>query len=260
MKKYIYIDTNLISTYLAQYSPNGIEDSITFVDEKNMLKSQTKSTSDKNTGDNLEVSLAVFKYAHSINRELIKISDTITNSKLNRKEVNYKQHAINKLNQFEKLNSNEVIKQTDKFDFYDLDNLIDISTFVLIDNYEFFLKNSKNNGNNNKKNMKNGLQAIKYFKMIFPSSIYLESKNYIIPLNKEYLLTESSLIDFLYNDKTTIIGIEGPCLNNYFSKNEPSNLVKNIKDSLNSAKTTFLENLDFDLNKKILVPIAWYQD
>lgn len=271
MKKYIYIDTNLISTYLAQINQNGLSDSSTFAEESIKINQKCDSNIEPSTSQGIETSFPLLKLAYSINNEVKNISKTISVSDSAKKEVTYKQHAINKLNQFLQIEYNDSINIQDYFLFYDLDEIIDISNFVFTENHKLIFepiikeqykgtKNIKSALQKHKDEMAAGLNSLKLFKLSFPSSIYLESSKYIVPLNKNYLFYETSLIPILFNNKTKVIGIEGPSLNSDLDKNTSGNLLYDMKESLNSIKKTFFQNLNMDINKKILIPIAWYQD
>lgn len=278
MKKYVYIDNNLISSYLAQDNPLGLSENTILGEENIQSQSETNSTTDSNTKSQIGITAPFINYARSIDNEVKNIAQTLSISEGLKKEVTYKQHSINKLNDFLEISDNDSIQINDCFKFYDLDKLIDMTNFTMIENFDTLLKPNIieefeiNTSTKNKKNIKKdaikkkrtemetGLSAIKLFKMFFPCPMYLETTDYIVPLNKDYLLYDTSLLPFLFSEETNVIGIEGPRLSNIFNSVHYDNLICNIQDSLNSVGETFFGNLNVDQNKKILIPITWYQD
>lgn len=278
MKKYVYIDNNLISSYLAQDNPLGLSENTILGEENIQSLSQTNSTTDSNTKSQIGITAPFLSYARSIDNEVKNIAQTLSTSEGVKKEVTYKQHSINKLNDFLKISDNDSIEINSCFKFYDLDKLIDNATFTMIENFDTLLKPNiirelKINKNTKlpqkfidkavqeKRNeMETGISAIKLFKMFFPCSMYLETSDYIVPLNKDYLLYDTTLLPFLFSEKTNVIGIEGPPLANIFNNVNSDNLICEIQDLLTSVGETFFGNLNVDQNKKILIPITWYQD
>lgn len=55
MRKYIYIDTNIITSYLAQENPNGIEETTTKIGESTMISSNSIETKNKSTKDEISI-------------------------------------------------------------------------------------------------------------------------------------------------------------------------------------------------------------
>lgn len=286
MRNYIYINNDLVSSYLAQNSSYGIIETSNLSEESGTENSKGKSIQGESTGSSLGTDNQFVTYIKNKTSGIETVSSDVVNVESSKREISFKSHMINNFGKFYDEFKNEIQTVECTFDLFDLDNIRHVAKFTLIDNFQYFMKQNKEKEYSAKmeafnreqrrqerlpklkeylESEKDGLNlailAMDMLRLILPSSVYLENDDYIIPLDAKYLLYDLKLISYLIKDNTVVVGIEGPVISDVGGDNsESENLIKNLKSSFSTVYGDILNSMGIDSNKKLLIPIAWYQE
>lgn len=246
MKHFVYLDTDLINSYLAQLN-NGLvksrqeENTASITEEKGI--EDMPFTGKSILGLNIP---GLFKYEHGIDDEYIKEVSTIS-------QTNAGKEILSKIihdNSYDDLIDH--LKQTVQIEHYEPNTQIEIGTYLSIrgnmkmvdlsvflslfgDDFKKvysmflsgafeesidtfnrqmkrssdFIKNQKEKKDKIKKDLTmfdNITSTIAYISKLLPSDKYLTYENILIPLDKKYLREDYNSLRYKYSKESTIVG------------------------------------------------------
>lgn len=280
MKEIIYMNNNIIESYLAQKNKGLEHDRFSGIKnaEKDMM-------SVKNGGDTNTTSMSAgptflnlkseFTISDNINCKMSEVSETAY-------EVARKISHDNILNDFLDVENNSIMTNTDFFKIIDLGFLSDflendyIPLQLVLD--KMSIEESLNSDNTlTKKQIKNlkkemgaeknaeieetkaTIQFIKFICKTLPSDVFILHENTLFPLESKYLRYESNKIKFYFNDKTTICYRKSGCLADY-AKISDLNIFSEMFTAINNVNIECFNLLGLSEETQIGLPIAWYQE
>lgn len=276
MKKYIYIDTNLLNSLLADNNPYGIKSSNILSTQSEISEENSNSSTEPSTSTEYGVDAKLFKYLQTIHDEINSIKYSITNKNSATEQSSYRIHSINLFKQYLELEDslkNEIEKVTDAFSYVDLNGISDFANSIFTGNISktIFGSNGRNKGSNKKdliqthinneerKNIEFGLTALELIKKLLPSPIYLENSKYYIPLDSDNFLYNQELVNYIFKENTTIVGIPCNKLGTILNSGN-QNMILDLDSQLKSIIMESLSLLGYDLEKEVMIPIGWYQE
>ena len=276
MKKYIYIDTNLLSSLLADNNPYGIKNSNILSRQNEISEEKSDLSTEPTTDTEYGADAKLFKYLQTIHDEVNSIKYSITNRNSATEQSSYKLHSINLFKQYLEIGDellDEIEKVTDTFSYVDLNEILDFVNPIFTGNISKILfgsygKNKKSNkkdliqahiNNEERKNIEIGLSALELIKKLLPSPIYLENSEYHIPLNPENFLYNQQLVNYIFKENTTIVGIPCNKLGTILNSGN-QNMILDLNSQLKSFVIEALSSLGYDLEKEVMIPIGWYQE
>ncbi|MGL4739399.1 MAG: DUF6414 family protein [Sarcina sp.] len=272
MKHFIYLDNNLINSYLSQKN-NGLSTKTKLEVTDTICESKTTSTTENNTG--VDVNMFIMKTNSPGIQELE--SNLISNSKAGKELVEKIAHD-NVFNTFiemvdsesslksKNFDLNDYVKLSGNYKIYDLDNMIDFFTDDTIDVIvQSELKNFKGNDTTKKAQVKTKTQAYKEIRKLLnvtksalPYNKFIILNDNFIILKDNYLREDVKAIRFSYGSKITLVG---RYTNIYGTESltETNLTLDNLFNSYDNVIKVFLKStLNLTSDTKIIMPIALY--
>lgn len=280
MKHFIYMDTNIVNSYISQFN-DGLKVRSNEEVTDCTATTQLESGTDNKTTTGLELNLGILKGKTNFNNNTLTESTTLATSQTGRELIEKIAHD-NAFNNFVNLvKQNEGIKTDDisindyislegTYTIYDLDHLIeffsedtlDVITDLELKDLEAVNKMSDSIKKNKKReiiqNNKYTLKMLNLAKKSLPySKFMIIDKNFII-LKDEYLRESPNSIRFTYSSKVKLLG---KYTNNYTQINTRNRKtsIDEVFNSLDDVISAFLNDLlGIDSTTKIILPIALY--
>lgn len=283
MKEFIYLNTDYINSFLAQ-KYNGLP---TF-NQKQSVDGKKESKKEEINGQTHKrgFELSLFKligYNAEITPEQERYINELSNFSFGKEMINKALHD-NSYDLFvEDIDSEKYVTIEDYMRIYDLKSLSSIMENEFMDAYklnlptsEDFLKglnreerrktHNKKKAEKMEKEHKEELKGIDYaikfinlLSRLFPSDVYIYTRNYFIPFKRNFFREEISSINYIYTSKTKILGrVTGTIGNVLRHKND--NEFNEAVNSLNDISIEGLKVLGINEDAKILIPISWYHE
>lgn len=287
MKHFIYMNTEIINSYISQ-----IESGLTVGNHQEVTDTTTEVKGKSRTKPQQQVegkgTLGLVGITARLNSEINTQSSTLTQVEAGRELIDKILHDDSFGRFFEYLKKEgkivnepeskigDYIKLNGNFEFWDLDYIIEsfeddaidyIAGLSMDEEIKKFIvekgkKPNKSDINNIKKKLKEptefGIKMIKLCKRILPYSKFVTKDNVIIPINDKFLREKVKAIRFKYDGEFTLIGrYTGDYLKNNINNN--TNSFQVLFESLDSVNLYFIKDvLGIDIDSKIIEPIALY--
>lgn len=306
MKQFVYLNTDIINSYLSQiygglpdHSQSSTE---TKVSEHNENHIQHESA-DLSAEAQLPLLLkGMLNLNDSILKDIQSVTQTTAGNEMiskvfhdNSYDLLYKHIKENKkiLTKDDNVSAGEYVQINDICKLVDLDFLNDILSKDFYQVYTNSMKDyhkkdfleidfTKSNPtvkkandlirtqiDNEIKDIKFTQALIKFIKQILPSSKYIITDDYFIPINKKYLRESFTSLRYIYSGESFIFGQITGNISDIFPNNNLANTIMDNSDSTSNAIDDVLSSFD-DITKsyfeflnikphmKILNPISWY--
>lgn len=293
MKHFVYLDTDILNSYLSQINDGLLKNTVNEVCDEVVTKKEENS---KPGEEKFKTEIGIpslFKMTFSDDKDVLNTTNTLSQIESGRELIEKIIHD----NAFEQLRNHldkkfgvknikecelgEYIETTTKYIIRDLDYIYNIYTEEFIDfmcdtEFEDLKKNKPSGANKTAQKCfdKKIEDAKKEFKLqqektrrifsiarnMMPFSKLLLCGDAIIPLNDKFLRESTDRIRFTYSEKIKILGKYTSTLEDAVRREEG---IQNSFDSLYSSldetfKELYINVLGLDKSAKIIQPIALY--
>lgn len=275
MKHFIYLNTDVLNSYLSQIN-DGIVNKVKseVYDEVKKTSNETITTKENKFEGGFKVP-GIFDMKFTETPEGIKTTNALTQLEYG-KELIEKMLHDNALQQFIKcidlntLNNCSVgdyVKFSGDYTLTDIDYFLSVYTDEFI---EFLAEKAGENTtkpaiknkliNNERSSQKNVRKIFTIAKTILPTSKFVSCNDCFIPLTDKYLRESTKSIRFNHTGNITIIGKYISTIDKSvsISSKEKSSFGKLFSSIDNVNKTFYIESFGIPLDNKVIMPIALY--
>ena len=274
MKHYIYVDSEILKSYVSQIY-GGIIEKETSENQYTYEKKEKNTTPEETIKDTVEGGLPFLKAKLELN-STTKPENIDENNESNVskdvvekiyydnlldnliKFIDEKENAVKDL---EKIKCGDYINVSIPFNFVSKDYLESIGNKKFKDAFSKINNSLGNNKNNEDKAAQKGIELIgnfaTFFEACFPTNQLIINEKIIVPIEKEHLREEAKMINFKYGGNIKVIGkVTKNCgeeLDNFLLLNKEFS--KSIDDAKKVIYSLFLPNYSQSF---IVTPIALY--
>lgn len=287
MKHFIYMDTEILNSYISQFNDGLITNTHSEVTDY-ASSGKTESNSDPTATTSVKFSLPpIFNIGIDKKDELSSSTNVLTQSQSGRELIDklFHDNAFNLFIKYLKDNSklkldnysiNDYVSITGTFEFWDLDylfnlfsdNLINFLVETQTENYKKMIFNQSGKMPNNsaiknyEKEEKDSSKQIKNIieicRDMMPFSKFMMINNCFVPLRDEFMRESIKSIRFKYTGKITLIGMYTNDYKGVTQQGECTNFSQ-VFGSLDGLVNAFLkESLNMPEYSKVITPIALY--
>lgn len=285
MKDFIYLDTNIVESYLAQ-DGQGLIKALTnsHTNEENNITSKTFGGDQ----EQLESALNILKAFHLGGKYTF-------NNDLYRDEIGASESATTLINKIMHDNIFDIFLDkykeklhyiNDKFYIFDIEFLTNLFLKEYLPYKELayqkelddFREEAKKNNPQMRdgglkkieqsfkkdfaeenKNIKYVIGLFSLISKLFPCDKFIVHNNIFIPIESKYLRYDAKKINYYFSGNTKIYYKKLGTFKNYFSSDTIGDL-SDVLDSMNEVVKVGLEFFNLDENSEIILPIAWYKE
>lgn len=297
MKHFVYLDTDLINSYLAQLNDGlikskQVEDGTEIKEEKTERKSPNKS------GSEFGLSIpGMLEYKHKFDEgystELNTLSQTNAGKEVLSKMIHDNSYDdliayLSKENNIIEYNGVEDLKVADYISINGNLKMIDISVLTELmgedfrNAYKLLLSGDLQNSidrfenpdikssdlkdnqlkskhviNKDLEMFKNVTNLINYISKLLPSEKYLVYQDILIPLDKKYLRENYNSLRYKYSSNSTIVGNITGNIKDIINI-KPGNEFGEMFQSIDGMMLAALDMLSIKEDFKVMHPISWY--
>lgn len=269
IKKYLYLDENIINSYLSQIYKGSLSN-IILIDEEQKSHSNTTSNSNEYISGNLGLNIGVIKgevntpsssYNESLNQSssitggqsLTKVYDTYSKIDLFLEKV---------------VTKNESYKPNDIIEIDDKLQLVNFGKIQQLMNDAFFDKKNNANREERRQKKKNNdtkvnselKEMLDLYLKIIPSNIIFYNDDFIIPIDVNNLLCNPNFISYNFTNDLKVVGEVIGSVDMVNSFDVGGGTLSGLESKLNkSVMDTFQDLFDIDVKKaNIIRPISIY--
>ncbi|MGL4571970.1 MAG: DUF6414 family protein [Clostridium sp.] len=280
MKHFIYLNTDILNSYLSQINEGLLTSYVNEVVDETLSKS-TEALEPGAENSTTDVGFKpFFNIKLSENKDVVTTTNTLSQTESGRELIekilhdNAFEQLVKYLVEKQMLKSNEVNQYEEYLSLNSSFLVKDFDYILTIYNDEFinFLADNGVDGLNlsqavMKKKKADIIKEHKGYQRLFrmaknmiPFSKFIVTDDYIIPITEAYLRESLNNIKFKYSSKVNILGKYTGNLDDAFNREQGSEssfdiMFKSIDETL---KTFFIDVLCINPNLKIIEPIALY--
>lgn len=292
MKHFVYLDTDILNSYLSQINDGLLKSSINESKDEISRKQDENNMPGKSTSKTEIGFRQFFNFGLSEEKDIVTTTNTLMQIESGRELIEKILHdnafeqlrkylsETNKLKDDKKCNLGEYLKIKGKYSIRDLDYIINYYTDEFI---EFMgdealkdnIKKIKNIRDDKKKlliddlerkksktieDQKNIKRIFEIAQTIVPYSKFLFSDGYMIPLNEKFLREDTGKLRFSYSEEITILGKYTSSLGEAIEREVTAKTsFDNIYKALDNAlKVFYIDIFGMKEEYKIIQPIALY--
>lgn len=285
MKDFIYLDTNIVESYLAQ-DGQGLIKALTnsHTNEENNITSKTFGGDQ----EQLESALSILKAFHLGSKHTF-------NNDIYKDEIGVSESATTLINKIMHDNIFDIFLDKyegklhyidDKFYIFDIEFLTnlflkeylpykelaydkELSDFrektqksnpqMKESGFKKIEKNFKKEHEEENKNIKYVIGLFSLLSKLFPCDKFIAHNNLFIPIENKYLRYDTNKINYYFSGNTKIYYKRLGTFKNYFNLDAIGDLSV-ILDTMNEVVKVGLEFFNLNENSEIILPIAWYKE